>query len=166
MGENFLKTSFFYVLLTCLVLSLNIRGITIASPTPQLRIEPNKTEYWTPALNKVFQVNASITDVSKLQAFELKLRWNTTHLDLIEADIQPFLNPPTNILKNETNEESGIYWLSIVSIGPPKTGSGTLVTLFFKITYEPVWPKNVTSILNLTETKLSEPGGTPIYHEV
>jgi len=166
MRENFLKASFSYVLLTFLVLSINIRGITLASPTPQLRIEPNKTEYWTPALNEVFKVNASITDVSKLQGFELKLRWNTTHLDLIKADIQPFLNPPTSILKNETNEELGVYWLSIASIGPPKTGSGTLVTFFFKITYEPVWPKNITSILNLTETKLSEPEGATIYHEV
>jgi len=141
-------------------------SIKAQASATKMYVEPSKTEYWAPAINKVFRINISIAEVSNLKAFELKLYWNSTLLNLTKVDIPEFLNPPTSIIENKTNEELGRYLLSIYSQASPITGSGTLVALFFKIIYEPVWPKNVTSILNLTDTKLSDPEGQPIYHEV
>lgn len=117
-------------------------------------------------MSKVFTINISIAEVSNLLAFALELRWNSTLLNLAEVYVQQFLNPPVNIVENETYPELGKYRLAMASQGSPKTGNGTLVSLLFKIMYEPVWPKNATCILNLTDTKLSEPGGIPIAHEM
>jgi len=133
--------------------------------TTKLYIVPSKTEYWTPALNKTFMINVSIANVSDLKGFEFKLFWNTTLLDLVDVDIQPFLNQPVNILINETREDLGRYWLGAWSQGNPKSGSGALATLSFKITYEPVVPENVTSVLDLADTKLMNSNVQPIPHE-
>lgn len=144
--------------------SNTIEKVNAQSSATKLYVDPKKTECWTPALDNVFPINISIANVSDLQAFELKLWWNTTLFDLTKISIESFLNPPISIIKNETNELLGRYWLSILSAGQPKTGSGTLVTIFLKIKYEPTWPNNITSTFNLNDTKLSDSYGNPIYH--
>jgi len=156
----------FVLLFTSFLFNVTFLSINAQASATRMYIEPDKTEYWVPAIGKVFRINISIAEVSKLKAFELKLYWNSTLLDLTKVDIPEFLNPPISIVKNQTDEELGRYWLSVYSLASPITGSGTLVALSFRITYEPVWPKNVTSILNLTDTKLSDREGNLIYHEV
>jgi len=155
------------VLILCVhIITISPLMSNVLSSTTQLCVEPSKVEYWTPASGESFMINVSIIEVFYLRAFEFKLYWNTTLLDLIEVDIKPFLNPPTYIIKNETREDIGRYWLTVDSAGLPKTGSGVLASLSFEITYEPVWPENATSVLNLADTQLIDQAGQPISHTV
>jgi len=153
-------------LIASLLLSMAVIGSSVQSSTTQLYVEPSKVEYWTPSLNEVFMVNASIANVTNLIGFELEMHWNTTLLDLIKVEICNFLNPPVTLITNETREDLGKYTLKQLSSGGPKDGSGSLVSLSFKITYEPTWPQNVSCALDLANTKLSDPLGDPISHNV
>jgi hypothetical protein len=139
---------------------------SVQSSSTQLYVDPPKVEYWTPALNQVFTINVTIANVTNLQGFDLTLYWNTTLLDLIEIEVRTFLNPPVNIMLNETREDLGRYKLIEGSTGASKDGSGPLVSLSFKITYEPIWPKNGTCILDLANTNLADSEANPISHDV
>lgn len=70
------------------------------------------------------------------------------------------------IAVNSTNEASGTYWLGVTQLptAPTLNGNASLVTLTFKITYDPIYPENVTSLLHLTDTYLSDNLGNPIPH--
>jgi len=157
-------------MLTLLILSLFFSMATISvgvqSSTTKLYVVPSKVEYWTPALNETFMVNVTVANVSNFAGFDFYLYWNTTLLDLVKVDIQPFLNPTIYIDKNETREDLGRYRLCIISYGEPKNGSGPLVTLSFKITHEPTWPENVTCALDLADTDLRDSNMDPIPHDV
>jgi hypothetical protein len=130
-------------------------------------VTPSEIEYWTPAINEVFAINVSIINVVNLQGYEIKFYWNTTLLDLTKVEIYPFLISQY-IIKNETAESLGRYWIvAMTSIGEgPTSGNGTLFSLSFKVTYDPAWPQNATCSLDLGETILSDPYGDPISHEV
>ena len=160
--------SFIFILL---IISVSFNMVTRSAGgnpyTTKLYVDPPKIEYWIPACGETFKVNINVADVSNLQGFEFKLYWNTTLLDLIDLEFKSFLNPLFFVFRNEINEALGRYWLNMTTIdGPPTSGSGALVTLSFKITYEPVWPENATCALNLADTKLVDSGGTPILHDV
>jgi len=131
--------------------------------TPAFHVTPSEVSVYTPALGEMVFVNVSLTDAVNVQGLEFKFKWNTTLLDLVQLKIVPFLNPPTTIMKNES-ELLGEYWLSVVSTGEPTAGNGTLVTLTFNVTYEPEWPQNVTCLLKLEDSKLSDPQGGYISH--
>jgi len=134
--------------------------------TTKLYVDPSKVECWAPALDETFVINVTVANVSNLRTYNIKLYWNTTLLDLVEVNVQPFFDS-SYIDKNETNEDQGWYWLHVATLGGPKTGSGVLVTLSFKITYEPEWPENATCTLDLTDTRLEDwPSFEPILHDV
>jgi hypothetical protein len=82
-----------------------------------------------------FTIRVSIDHVTNLYGFQLKLGYNTTILDIVQVDIQPFLKKPTYVAANETHEDEGWYSLAIASYPPAsaKNGSGTLVTITFKV---------------------------------
>jgi len=159
----------------CIVLAVSLFSTTLMASvgvqslsTTQLRVNPSKIEYWTPAHGETFMVNVSIIDVSDLQAFEFKLYWNTTLLDLMNWSFQPFLNPPwwSNGSRLEVNEALGMCWINLKSIGQPTSGSGALASFSFKVTYDPMWPENVTSALDLDETYLWDSQSNLISHDV
>ena len=134
--------------------------------SPVIYIDPAEIEYWTLACGKTFEVNVKIDEVTKLAGYEFKLYWDTNLLDLVDIKITPPW-PEGNymIAKNYTDESAGLYWLGVGSyMTGPFTGSTTLATLTFKITYDPVYPENKECALNLENTKLSAPAGDPIYH--
>jgi len=165
--KNLAKMKLTYAFFIVLLLLSSIIHVSVQSSTTQLYVTPSKTEYWTPAVNEIFAINVSIANVVNLQGYEIRFYWNTTLLDLANVHIYPFLNSQ-GVIKNETSESLGRYW--IVAITPlgkePTSGNGTLFSLSFKVTYDPIWPQNATCLLNLAETILSDPNGDPIYHEV
>ena len=133
-----------------------------------LYIDPAKMEFWTPSYDIVFEVELKIADITNLTCYEFKLYWNTTLLDLDYAHVIEIW--PLQIKWEEIDESLGRYWLGVSARGEDKfTGNTTLVELYFKIKYDPIYPNNVYSLLNLTETILgdaSEPTPQPIPHMV
>jgi len=132
-----------------------------------LYIDPAKTEYWTPSYNGVFKVDIKIENVTDLTCYEFKLYWNTTLLDLDYAYIVEIW--PLQIKIEDIDESLGRYWLAVTAQGEQNfTGSETLVELYFKIKYDPIYPNNVYSLLNLNETVLGDTSEPPeeIVHMV
>jgi len=130
---------------------------------------PSPVEFWTPAYGKTFTVDVKIANVAKLYAFEFKLHWNTTLLDLVNVTITLPSVWGTNyfIGMNDTREDLGRYWLAVSALNPAPSfnGSTTMAKLTFKITYDPIYPNNVTSALSLADTELSDREANPIPHE-
>jgi parallel beta-helix repeat protein len=130
---------------------------------------PSPVEFWTPAYNKTFTVDVKIASVTKLYGFEFKLYWNTTLLDLINVTVTLSSVWGTNYFvgMNDTREDLGRYWLAVAALNPAPsfTGSATLVKLTFKVTYDPIYPNNVTSMLDVADTELSDSEANPIPHD-
>jgi parallel beta-helix repeat protein len=133
-----------------------------------LYIDPAKTEYWTPAYDRVFKVDVKIENVTELTCYEFKLYWNTALLDFDYAFIVEIW--PLQIKWEIIDESLGRYWLAVTAQGVQNfTGSQTLVEIYFKIKYDPIYPNNVYSLLNLNETVLgdtTEPTPQEIVHMV
>jgi parallel beta-helix repeat protein len=142
----------------------------LMSPTnASLYVAPSLVKFATPAYGLTFNVNIKIGNVADLYGFDFKLLWNTTLLDLVSAKVTPPSSWSTNyfVAMNETREDLGRYWLAVVATKPALSfsGSATLATLTFKITYDPIYPNNVTSDFNLVDTELSNHDANPIQHD-
>lgn len=135
-----------------------------------LHVAPSAAEIWTPAYATTFAVEVKIANVSGLYGFEFKLYWNTTLLDLMNVNITPPAVWGTNYFvgMNDTREDLGKYWLAVAALNPAPSFSGnaTLVKLTFKNTYDPIYPNNVTSGLDLADTELSDIEANSIPHHV
>jgi len=130
---------------------------------------------WVGWYGHEFVANANITDVEDLYGFEFKLGWDTTWLDLVGAEISPPAEWGTDyvIAKNETTENynatHGRYWLNVSALAPAPSFNGSMILakLTFNVTYmelAPPWEK--WFCLDLHDTKLKDPEGLPISHEV
>jgi hypothetical protein len=133
-------------------------------------VAPSLVEYWTPSYGTTFDVDVEIANAENVCGLEFKLGWNTSLLDLagISIAMPPVWGTNYFIGMNDTREDLGRYWLAVAAINPAPlfNGSTTLVKLSFKITYDPVYPDNVTSSLDLTETDLCDAEANPIQHDV
>ena len=144
--------------LLLLVVSLAMTNGVMAQNETKLYVDPSTS---TGLVGDIFSIDVVIANVANLYGFEFKLGYDTSVLDILNVSIQPFLNEPVFLSKDETNEDLGRYWLAISSTAPaePKTGSGTLVTITFEVTADG------TSVLDLYDTKLADPNAEPIPHE-
>jgi hypothetical protein len=141
---------------------------TLYVTVSQLYVSPTMVEYWTVSYGTIFTTYVKILNVFELYAFEFKLYWNTSLLDLVGINI---ISPSvwgTNYFVgvNDTREDLGRYWLVVAALNPAPSfnGSTTLARLTFKITYDPIYPNNVTSSLDLADTELSDQEANPILH--
>ncbi|RLI40003.1 hypothetical protein DRO69_13510, partial [Candidatus Bathyarchaeota archaeon] len=143
-------------LLTILLIAPLIFPRTLASPE-KLRVDPASVEAYP---GDTFEVRVNIEDIANMYGFEFKLLWNATILECIGVNIT--LPPTWNITeetafiaKNETDNELGQYWISVVALPPaePFTGSQTLVTLTFK-----AWEPG-TTLLELPYVVIGDPIG-------
>ncbi len=138
-------------------------------PEVTLYAAPSPVEFSTPAYGKTFTVDVKIANVAKLYAFEFKLYWNITLLDLVNVTITLPSVWGTNyfIGMNDTREDLGRYWLAVSALNPAPSfnGSTTTAKLTFKITCDPIYPNNVTTALSLADTEFSDPEANPIPHE-
>jgi hypothetical protein len=120
-----------------------------------LYIDPEKTELWTPSYNYVFKVDVKVANVINLTCYEFKLYWNTTLLDFDYACIIEIW--PLQIKWEKIDESLGRYWLGVAARGEDQfTGDTTLIELYFKVKYDPIYPNNVHSLLDLDETVLGD----------
>jgi hypothetical protein len=141
---------------------------TLYVTVSQLYVSPTMVEYWTVSYGTIFTAYVKILNVFELYGFEFKLYWNTSLLDLVGINI---ISPSvwgTNYFvgMNDTREDLGRYWLAVAALKPAPSfnGSTTLAKLTFKITYDPIYPNNVTSSLDLADTELSDQEANPIPH--
>jgi hypothetical protein len=141
---------------------------TLYESVTQLYISPTNVQYWTVSYGTTFTVYAKILNVFELYGFEFKLYWNTSLLDLVSINVIPPSAWGTNYFVgvNETREELGRYWLAAVAVNPAPSfnGSTELAKFTFKITYDPIYPNNVTCGLDLDDTELSDQHANPIPH--
>lgn len=141
---------------------------TLYVTVSQLYVSPTMVEYWTVSYGTIFTAYIKILNVFELYGFEFKLYWNTSLLDLVGINITSPSVWDTNYFVgvNDTREDLGRYWLAVAALNPAPSfnGSTTIAKLTFKITYDPIYPNNVTSALNLTDTELGDREANPISH--
>lgn len=154
--RNFRKKNIVWLLLVIPLLFTKVM-VPVGAQTTVLSVNPK----FSSSQESEFTIMVSIGQVTNLYGFQLKLGYNTTILDIVQVDIQPFLNEPTFVVRNETHEDEGWYSLAIASYPPAsaKNGSGTLVTITFKVTSL----GNCT--LHLYDTMLANSKAEEIPHE-
>ena len=136
---------------------------TQANPTPILYIDPPST---TVNATETFNINATITDVTDLAGWELKLYYRNNILAAVKATEGPFLKQGgstaffTVEFNNNYNTTHGRIWLTCTLLGNVSgvNGTGTLTT----ITFQAVAGGNTT--LNLADTVLGDSQANPITH--
>jgi hypothetical protein len=161
-NEKALKCSRTTMMTTLLILSIVIvilPVISVEAFTTTIYVDPANSKQLA---NKPFILNVTISNVVDLYGFEFKLGYNTTLLDIMKVDIKPFLKEPTFLVKNETNEGEGWYWLGVSSLASPPgiNGSGTLVSITF------VGSQEGTSVIDLYDTRLVDSTAQPMSHDV
>lgn len=160
--------------LLLLILSLTITAMVsltpvYASPTA-ISVEPPAVVGPEYEIGTSFTVDVYVTDVVNLFGFEFKLKYIATILDATEITLGPLFpdvigpppDGPTIIWHEEINDDLG-YVFYAVSLGQDQTpisASGPLATISFTV------DALGGTILDLYDTKLSDPSATPILHEV
>lgn len=163
------------IIFTCLLACQIITNLFALTHSLQAYGNPVATPYlWvTPIMNiatelgETFTVKINITNVENLHAFEFKLSYNTTLLDTVQVEQGSFFPPPpsVSIAKLEANETAGIVWvnISLSSSETPKSGSGTLATITFAVTFAP--PSETYCVLDLHDTMLYDGNMASIVHD-
>ena len=139
-----------------------------AGTSVTLGVDPSLIEYQTPAFGEVFTINLTILNVIDLYGFEFKLCYDTKLLDGVEVIEGPLLRGSGNTFaaRLDVDDAIGQVWVAIALLAPapPVSGDGTLASITFKIAYDPAYPENVTSTLDLADTALSDQEFQPIPH--
>jgi len=126
----------------------------------------NPKEIVNPLLKppKIFSVDIVIDDVEDLYGYEFKLSYNTNMLTCIGLAIHPILNEHNFTTNMMVNDDTGQIWVKVKYYSPaiPITTytPESLVTLTFKV------DAIGSSVLDLYDTKLVDPTGGIIPHEV
>jgi parallel beta-helix repeat protein len=124
---------------------------------PKLFVDP--PTYIATQLGEVFTVDINISNVQSLIEFELKLGYNTTLLDALDAVLGSFPFPPAMECV-EINETEGYVWVYVMCW--PVTGNGTLATVTFKATCA----GPASCALDLYNTEFEDINTDPIYPDV
>lgn len=140
-----------------------------ASPVDCTYLSIVPTVYAAHLLGETFETSINVSNVENLSAFEFKLGYNTTLLDAVQVVQGPFFPPPpkASIEKLEIDETAGFVWVSINLSGSelPRSGSGTLVTIIFNVTFTPPSSQKACGKLDLYDTMLYDNAMTSIIHD-
>jgi hypothetical protein len=133
---------------------------------PYLLVTPSV--FVAKALNESFVINVDVSNVQNLRAFEFKLGYNTTLLDVLGVAQGHFFPPPpkASIEKLEINETVGFVWIRVSLCGsePPVSGSGTLVRIAFGVYFNSTSDEEVCCALSLYDTLLYGDSMATIVH--
>jgi hypothetical protein len=118
-------------------------------------------------------VTFAVTDVADLVAYEVKIHYNNTVLNVINATrpigsiLEPRISPnnwftPKWELKNDFNATHGRIWLSLTLLSPEtaRSGSGPLARITFQVL------STGETAITLEETKLVDKSANAITHEI
>lgn len=147
---------------------LALASLTKANGTTTILIDPPTYEVAEQDIGETFKINITVSAVTNLWSWKVRVNWNPEVLNFTEIAEGPFLNSTGDTLflwaQNWTAIEEGYIpeiSCTLLSSGSVN-GSGVLATVAFK-SLSPG-----TSNITLTETVLKEPGtGHPeISHSV
>lgn len=136
-------------------------------PVAVAYVDPELVNLTAPAVGTPFTVDVKMANVTMMYGFQLTLEWNSTLLDLTSANPHvptPWLGYDCWI--NQTQKASS-YSLAIAPItgdAPTFNGSASVVSLTFQAIKDPIYPDNVTCILNLTDVEIGDASANPIPH--
>jgi hypothetical protein len=135
--------------------------------TPYLWVTP--TTYIATEQSETFVIDINVSNVDNLRAFEFKLSYNTTLLNVVQvAQGSFFPSPPSiSISKLEADETAGLVCVSIslANSESPKSGSGSLATVTFRVTFAPSSLSRICCVLDLYDTVLYDCNMAPIVHD-
>lgn len=123
------------IFLAIVIAYVVIQVFTPSTPGTVLYVEPQTT---SEPINQDFAVNITISNVADLYAWQFKLTWNTTMLDLLNITEGPFLKSGgTTIWKPpEINSTIGYVFALCTLTGsetPGISGNGVLATVYFHV---------------------------------
>jgi len=146
-----------YIVANSSILSMTM----MSSSEPKVYVDP-ATSIEGVSCNFVIYIN--VANVTNLYGFDFKLSYNTFTLDGLDVFEGTFLKEygNTSAIKLEVNDVIGLVWVNITLLPPsaPAYGNGTLAWIRFRAVAEGL------SDLILYDTKLADPSGTPIVHDV
>jgi len=169
-----LKKVVLIVILSFLVSSV-IGGMVVwADPSPLVTVDPALIEYDHYAVGENFTIAVRIEDVKDLYGFDIRIGWNTTWIEytshVVKIPVESYpdgvLHPPYMVVKNEVNEDGGMYWLAVACMDPALGfyGSGIAFEMNFRIKDYPTFPDpDVEFDIYFVSTDLVDPC-TIIWH--
>jgi len=111
-----------------------------------------------------FNISIKIANITNLYAYEFKLGYNTVILNCLGAIIIPFDNETNFIVEIHVEDSIGLIRVNVTYYPPAHplttTEPKTLAVIFFQIAAVG------SSVLDLHDTKLTDPSGTEIPHDV
>jgi parallel beta-helix repeat protein len=172
MKHKIVSVFYIIVILSSLGYSLSRTPLCLSDPHllgAIIYIEPNNIQISENTSGQQFAINVSISRATNIYAYDFRLYYNSTILNGTSAIEGPFLKSAGDTLFNikefndEYNSTHGRLWLYCTLLGPKPgaKGTGTLVTITFQTK-----PFNGSSILDLTETMLSDSYANPIFPQV
>lgn len=110
-----------------------------------------------------FNITVAVDDIENLYGYEFNLTYNTNILTCYGIIFNSPLGEPYFRSDFEVNDAIGFIWVN-VNFYPPATPiqtytNETLVTFFFRV------EGLGYTVLNLTDTHITDPNGQPIHHE-
>ena len=137
------------------------------STKPYLLVTP--TAYVASELGETFTIDVNIYNVENLHGFEFKMGYNTSILDVIQVSQGSFFPAPPDaiITKLEADETTGTAWVDVSLSAPEasRSGSGTLATVIFKVTFAPSLPSRTWCTIDICESILYDNTMTQIPHD-
>jgi len=164
-----LKRSVSLIYLILIAALLSMLPVNVKAGGAILSVIPENNVFYvdTTSVNDTFVVNATVTNVTDLWNWQVKLLFNASILHCVSASVpsdSPFNFPiqPTPVIDNTT----GFVMLGASMLtGPGIDGNGTLATLTFKIMSAPSAPgESLTCNFTLddVDTYLNDSGMVPI----
>jgi len=143
-----------------LILTLTVLWTPKGNASIIADVTVNPTTTTVGRIYKVFDVNVTTSDVTNLYAYEFKLSYNTTLLDVVKISNGTFFPsyPKSYVIRAEWNETSGDVWFATTLVAPEtaKSGNGLLSTITFNATYSTLYPEKAECPLHLYDVKLSD----------
>jgi len=151
----------FVIALSVLIISAVVVVLLFMNRTPSLArvyVDPQTAEE---AVGQNFVVNLSVSDVSNLYAWQIKLAYDHTILELVTTAQGSFLGASDmTFFTYKVNDTSGFLLMDCTLLGNLSgvNGSGTLATIEFHV------EQSGSCDLSLYDTQLIDPSEQTIEH--
>ena len=160
----FAKKGIWLSLLILFSFTVGVRQVNATNGSVHLFVDPPSIV--DPALQPpdTFNISVKIANVTGLYAYEFKLGYNTAILNCLGAITIPFDNETNFSMKVQVKDNLGLIWVNVTYYPPAQslntTDPVTLAIIFFQVT------DSGESILDLHDTKLTDPSDAEISHTV